>query len=352
MRKIIRNIFLLVNIIFAVLLIFTYLVSWVNPSNFWIPSIIGLSYPFIVIINVAFVIFWIMLHWQYFFISLIIIIVGINTHKSFFQLSGRTTDEGNGIKVLSYNVAQFNSYLDKGKNDRAVLDFIASQKADIICLQETKLQKQGALNPVKLKNYFSGIKHCQLAHQSTWGGLVTFSKYPIINMGELRFKNSDNMVIYCDIKIGLDTTRIYNCHLQSYGIDVRKYSVIDTLGFEKEKIREIKNIGTKLKKGYIQRSVQIKKLTDHISRCRHNVIVCGDFNDTPISHSYAEIVSILEDSFVESGKGISKTYNGKLPSFRIDYIFHSERFEAYNYKRHKVNFSDHYPISVLLLGEK
>ncbi len=348
MRKLVRYIILIVNIIFSVLLLFTYLVSWVNPAFFWLPSLLGLIYPFLIIMNIVFIIFWIFFHWQYSLISLMCIVLGLNTFNSFFQLKGRKIDSGEGLKVLSYNVSYFNSYLDKGKNNKSILDFIASQQADLICLQETKLQKQGALNPVKLKSYFPGIRHCQLAHQSEWGGPVTFSKYPIINMGELRFKESANLVIYCDIKTSKDTIRVYNCHLQSYGIDVRKYSVIDTLGFEKKKLKEMLSIGSKLKNGYVQRSVQIKKLKQHISRCRYPVIVCGDFNDTPISYCYGEMTSNLKDSFVGSGRGLSATYNGKLPSYRIDYIFHSDFFKSYNYKKINVNYSDHYPIAAFL----
>ncbi len=348
MRKLIRNIFLFVNIILSVLLLFTYLVSWVNPATFWIPSLLGLVYPFLIILNIAFIFFWIIFHWQYALISLVCILAGYNTLNSFFQFSGKKTKSEDGLKVLSYNVSYFNSFLDKGKNNKAILDFLAAQKADLICLQETKLQKQGVLNPVKLKSYFPGIMHCQLAHQSEWGGPVTFSKYPIINMGELRFKESANLVIYCDIKTAKDTIRVYNCHLQSYGIDIRKYSVIDTLGFEKKKLKEMLSIGTKLKNGYVQRSVQIKKLTEHISKCRYPIIVCGDFNDTPISYCYGEMTSDLNDSFVGSGRGVSATYNGKLPSYRIDYIFHSDFFKSYNYKKLNVNFSDHYPITTFL----
>jgi endonuclease/exonuclease/phosphatase family metal-dependent hydrolase len=352
MRRLIRHIFLTANILVALLLLFTYLISEVNPGKFWIPSILGLVYPYILAMNLFFAIFWAALHWQYALISLACILFGFNTFFSYFQLFGRSTKSTEGITVLSYNVRYFYSYLDKGKKDKSILDFIAAEKADIICLQETKLQKEGTLNPVKLKAYFPGILHCQLAHQSQWGGPVTFTKFPILNMGEIRFDGTDNLVIYTDLLIREDTVRVYNCHLQSYGIDVRKYSVIDTLGFEGEKIDEMKKIGSKLKYGYMRRSSQVNKLVDHISKCPYPVILCGDLNDCPISYSYGQISSLLKDSFVESGRGFSSTYRGKLPSYRIDYIFHSKEFKAYNYMKHDVKFSDHLPISTFLIRKK
>jgi endonuclease/exonuclease/phosphatase family metal-dependent hydrolase len=349
LRRLIKIIFLTVNILAALFLLASYLVQEVNPSKFWIPSIIGLAYPYFLFLNVLFVIFWLFFKWKLSLISLICIVAGSHINSSYFQLSPRKTTEGNGIKVLSYNVQNFYSYLSKKKDNKAIIDFIAAQKADIICLQETKLQKEGDLNPIKLKNLFPGINHCQLAHQSKWGGPVTFTSYPIISMGELRFDDTKNMVIFADLKIGYDTVRVYNCHLQSYGINAAAYSVIDTLGFESKKIREMRKIGSKLKWGNIYRSRQVIKLTNHLSKCRYPVIVCGDFNDTPISFTYGKISSNLKDSFVESGSGFSNTYRGKLPKNRIDYIFHSAGFNAYNYKRYTVNYSDHYPISTFLV---
>jgi len=349
LRRIVRYTFLIANIIVALMLAATYVVPHINPKSFWLPPMVGLLYPYILFLNVCFVVFWGILYWRYALISSIIILSGFSIHQSYFQLLPRTTSSKTGIKILSYNVANFYSYLENPKKEKNILAFIASQNADIICLQETKLQKSGTLNPVTLKNRFPGIKHCQLAHQSSWNGPVTFSSYPIVQMGEIRFKNSNNMVIYSDIKIKQDTIRVYNCHLQSYGIKTDDYSVIDTLGFEDKKLKEMRAIGSKLKHAYIRRSTQVEKLIKHIESCKYPVIVCGDFNDTAISHTYHALTPALKDAFVESGSGISTTYRGKLPPNRIDYILSSKHFKTYNYKRYKVAFSDHYPISALLV---
>ena len=133
---------------------------------------------------------------------------------------------------------------------------------------------------------------------------------------------------------------------------MRQYSVIDTLGFEGKKIDQMKKIGSKLKHGFKRRSTQVDKLVDHVSKCRFPVILCGDFNDIPISYTYGEISSLLIDSFVESGRGVSSTYRGKLPSYRIDYIFHSKEFKSYNYNCTDVKFSDHLPIKTFLKWKK
>ena len=74
------------------------------------------------------------------------------------------------------------------------------------------------------------------------------------------------------------------------------------------------------------------------------VILCGDFNDTPLSYAYNTISTNLKDAFKESGQGIGQSFV-KLPALRIDYILHNESFKSYNYTKHKQELSDHYAVS-------
>jgi endonuclease/exonuclease/phosphatase family metal-dependent hydrolase len=349
LKDIIKFSLLLLNIIFSLLLVGSYLVSSVSPEQIWYPVFLGLTYPYMLAANIFFIIFWAFVKWKYALLSFLVIFIGINNHTNYIQLTSKQVYEGNdGVKILSFNVHHFYSYLENDKPDFNVIDFIASQEADIICLQETKLQRTGELNPIKLKDRLPNINHCQLAHQGEWNGPVTFTKYPIVNMGEIRFEDSGNMIMFTDILIDTDTIRVYNCHLQSFGIKTNEYSVIDSLGFEGQKIEEMKLIGWKMRDAYIKRARQANELSSHINECKYPVIVCGDFNDTPLSYTYNVVGDGLIDAFVESGSGISNTYRGKLPPFRIDYIFYSDYFEGFNYQRYKVEYSDHLPISTLL----
>ena len=78
------------------------------------------------------------------------------------------------------------------------------------------------------------------------------------------------------------------------------------------------------------------------------MIVCGDFNDTPISYCYKTIRGNMKDAFKESGLGFGISYHENKFLFRIDHIFYNNKIESYRAKVHKVTYSDHYPVTVYM----
>ncbi len=323
---------------------------YISPEEFWLPALFGMAYPYLLVVNMVFMILWIIIKPKFTLISLLAILAGYNHISNYIQLSGRETDE-EGIRVTSYNVKYFmgtDEFPNKENADH-IINFLRQNNADIICLQEVRLNKRQIFDITNTK--LPQISHLQLAHTSYAGGPLTMTRYPIVYMGEIRFKNSGNMIIYTDVLIDSDTVRVYNCHLQSYRLREAEINSIDSIDFEnhmkaKEKLKEL---SVKFKDALIKRAEQAATLREHLNQCRYPVIVCGDFNDTPVSFTYHTVKGDLEDSFTQSGKGTANTYNGKLPSFRIDYILHSPKFASYNFEVSNLNHSDHYPISCVLL---
>ncbi|TKG94642.1 hypothetical protein EYV94_11900 [Puteibacter caeruleilacunae] len=355
MKNLLKKTILFLNLIFVVGLLISYIAPHVSPAKFWLPAFFGLAYPYLLVINILFSFFWILTKPKYALLSIVCIVIGFSFISHYIQF-GQKKIPPKGMKILTYNSQYFISYFkQKDKKNVEIIDFLKSQEADIICLQEMKHRNYGPLSSKSIKSELPGIKHYQLAHASKWSGPITFSKFPIINMGELRFKNTSNMIIFSDIKVNTDTIRVYNCHLESYRIRPQDYSIIDSIQLDQKakQLQEVKSIGAKLKGAFIKRTIQTTKLKEHISDSPYPVIVCGDFNDTPLSFTYNEMTEYLKDSFIESGSGISVTYKGALPNYRIDYIFHSKEFEASGYNRLKVDYSDHYPVTCFLnLKEK
>lgn len=101
------------------------------------------------------------------------------------------------------------------------------------------------------------------------------------------------------------------------------------------------------------RAEQVKQLQEHIVQCNYPVILAGDFNDAPTSFTYQRLTRQLKDSYREAGKVFfESTYSGKLPSFRIDYILHSDEFAALSYQKFNLDLSDHEPVGVVLIKNR
>jgi endonuclease/exonuclease/phosphatase family metal-dependent hydrolase len=101
----------------------------------------------------------------------------------------------------------------------------------------------------------------------------------------------------------------------------------------------------RLTPAYKARAVQAQILSQTIKENKNPyIIVCGDFNDTPISYARYKIKGNLRDAFVDSGFGLGITYNKYRFLFRIDYILHSSNIKSYNCTVGKLKDSDHYPL--------
>ena len=89
-----------------------------------------------------------------------------------------------------------------------------------------------------------------------------------------------------------------------------------------------------MKRSYKKRAVQVDIIQKHIKKSPYPIIVCGDFNDTPLSYAYNIIKNNLADAFSISAKGIGTSFV-KIPALRIDYILHDAQMKSTNYKKHK-----------------
>lgn len=341
----------LLNILAVVVLIISYLSVYISPDRFWVPAFFGIAFPFILAANLLFVVFWMLFKSRYFLISLVTIILGWGFVNRYVQFIGRST-KSDGIKVVSYNVQNFSGIKGSVKKENAnkILEYLNEKNADIICLQEIRLRKNDIFNVSGALKNLKSIKHYQYASSSATFGLITFTSYPIVKMGEIRYEKSTNMAIFTDVVVDSDTVRIFNVHLQSYRIDPGKYDIIDSPGIDEEKdIKEIRELGGKLKKAFQLRARQVREIRKVIDSTPYPVIICGDFNDTPVSYAYQQLLGDFNDAFVKSGKGFVRTYIGKLPSFRIDNILYSDAFQSYNFKADEFRESDHLPVSCLLI---
>lgn len=342
------------------------LAAYISPEHSWIIALFGLGFPFIYTINFFFLFFWILKRKKIFILTLIPFLIGIKTVPSFVQIKisskQASASPSDPLKVMSFNVRLFDLYnwtgnwLGTAKVRENIFRRIKKESPGIICFQEFYHCDSGKFSTIdtmvnnlsyKYSNVVMPISLYKINH---WG-MAIFSKHPVINKGVIYFnRKGANMCLYADVIVKTDTLRVYNCHLQSIRFKQEDYKFINDLENDKEEDRVIgaKRIFQRLRLAFIKRATQIDTLTAHIKSSPYPVILCGDFNDTPSSYSYSQINNLLKDSFKESGSGISTTYTGPFPAFRIDFIFHSPQLTSSGYRSIKEKLSDHYPLTCLI----
>lgn len=285
------------------------------------------------------------------FLSLLVLIIGIPYHSDFINFNFEENDTSeDSLKVMSYNVRLFDLYnWTSGKNTRdKIFDLLREEDADVICFQEFyRSDRNGAFNTKDtllelLPKRFYHEKSSYKAKGKQHFGIATLSRYPIVSEGEIEISSVlHNYCIYSDIKKGEDTIRVYNVHLASIRFQKEDYQFIEQAEQNENKLDGSKRIIGRLSSAFISRAKQTDLIVKSIIKSPYPVILCGDFNDTPISYCYNEFSNHLHDSFIERGNGIGSTYIGVFPSFRIDYIMHSSSFQTNEFRVLSEKLSDH-----------
>jgi endonuclease/exonuclease/phosphatase family metal-dependent hydrolase len=337
--KIFDRFIYILSFCFSFALLLSYLSPYANPQTFLLPiAFLGLFFPFLLFINLLFLFYWLFKFKRHFWPTLTIILIGYNHINTLVKVKDNSSEKHSIYSLSSFNVRLFNVYdwiKEEGIKEE-IVSFINQSNSSIVCLQEFY-----APNTLPSINY--PHSHIGLQKKRSQWRMATYSKYPIIKKGTVSItgENINNVCIFSDIILSEDTVRVYNIHLAS-----NTFENSDYLFIESPSVEGAENIFKRLKRSFIIRATEVNSIKKHMNQSPYPIIVCGDFNDTPLSFAYHQLSQGLNDAFVKTGFGFGRTYNGKFPALRIDYILMSPGFKINNYETLEVELSDHYPISV------
>ena len=326
---------------------------YINPESFPKLSTVGLFFPFFILINLAFLVFWFFVKKRYLLISIVGFLICASPVRTYCPLNITSAIPDDAIKIISYNSLMFGHNEVDEDGDCIVTKYLNNSDADIICMQES----HGTIYPFEnLKRelgnykYFSGdFEECKESSD-----LFLISKHPIIKIEKVLVESKKETAVAFWIKKDSDTLLVVNTHLESYSFsDDEKEEYREMLrdirdrNIEHDNItEESKFLVGKLSGATSVRSEQARKIADFISKHKdEKLILCGDFNDNPISYAHHTIASGLTDCFVAAGNGLGISYNEKGFYVRIDNILCSESLKPYACKvDDKITVSDHFPM--------
>lgn len=319
------------NSIIATTLLLSYILPYIEPERSAFVSVLSLTVPFLIIVNILFLIYWLLKIKKQLLLSLIVLVIGFNHMASLYKFSAsKQVEDEDNIAVMNYNVRLFNvfNWLPNKNITAEITAFIKDRNPDIISMQEYRPD-----NDLSLREYF---KFEVLSGNKVKNGQAIFSKFPIINKGSIEFPNTYNNAIFVDVVRAEDTIRIYNVHLQSLKIDAST----DPLKNETSE-----NLFKRVGNTFRLQQMQADLFLDHKAASPYKVIICGDFNNTAYSYVYNTIKGDdLSDAFVEAGNGFGRSFDFKFFPVRIDFIMVDQNFIVNSFKTFDVKLSDHFPI--------
>lgn len=330
-----------VNILLAVLTLLAYILPYLAPTLFPLLSVLTLFLPAFLVANLIFAAYWMVQFKRQFLLSVVVFLIGFTFFNSFYKFSATTqAQEPDDFTVLSYNVRLFNLFdwiEDKNVSENIKL-FVEDQKPDIICFQEYSASSNFEFGDYKFRHIVSHGNKIKT-------GQAIFSKYRMINQGEIALPQSDNNVVYADIVKNNDTIRVYSIHLQSINISPEINESLDEA--------KSKRIFNRISKAFKEQQVQSELIMSHMKDFTGQKIICGDMNNSAFSYVYRNIKGEMKDAFVEAGKGFGATYNYRYYPARIDYILVDDVFEVKQFDTfNDFDNSDHYPVMARLQLKK
>jgi endonuclease/exonuclease/phosphatase family metal-dependent hydrolase len=331
------------NIVLTVLTFLAYVLPFLAPKIFTFLSVLTLVLPLFLILNGLFFVYWALQFKRQMILSGLVLLLGITFINKFYKFSEINLPQSeNDFTVMSYNVRLFNlfDWINDKDIPQNIRTFINDQNPDIVCIQEYS-------NSAKVNLRVYKYKFILMLGKKIKTGQAIFSKFPIVDSGNIEFPNSNNNAVFADIKKGKDTIRVYNIHLQSIKISPD----VNDINEGKTDINQQKSfqIFKQISQAFKAQQVQAEMIMNHKKDCNYPILICGDMNNSAFSYVYRSIRGKLNDSFEEAGKGFGSTYNFKYYPARIDYIFADKRIEVKSF----TNFSDfknsdHFPIMTRL----
>lgn len=345
-KKILTNVLTGASVTMAVLMIGIAYSDHVNPVNFPLIACLGMIFPFFIIINLLFLVAWLFIKWRKALIPLAALIICYPSIHTYFPMHGSSKIPEGCIKVVSFNVCGYVGNHDYTACFDSVYHYLKTQKADIVCLQEDMCPQKERLD--SLFPYNDTVHVCNKPSMINAVGIHT--RFPVLKHEIIKMPSESNGAVAFYLKVGPETVIVVNCHLESFHlspVDKKNYKDVlkgDMSGKAAE--AETRSLVKKVSVAMAKRAPQAEAVHRYIEAHRsYPIIVCGDFNDTPISYCRRVIAKGLIDCYVSTGTGSGVSYNQKGFRFRIDHIMCSDHFRPYRCKvDDSTQSSDHYPV--------
>ena len=350
LRRVTRHLLLVINIFAILLLIVVGYSDRLDPTDHPLLAILGLAMPYVLALNIAFLIFWLIASPRYALVPLAGLLISYVPVRAYCPINIPHDPPADALKIMTYNVQRLDS-VDRDSATGIVtsiraVDYIVKSQADIVCLQELWPGDEQNEELRQCYPYIEGVRR-----RPSGQVLAVLSRYPILHKTLIPYDDNGDGAGAFWIDINGDTIIVVTCHLRSNELSMNERKQVDSLLYGKNDIAEARNKSRtfvhKLMDTSMERAPQvdsIARFVGHYMR-RRSVIVCGDFNSCPNAYPRTHLARRLTDCFETSGNGISWPYNQNHIYVRMDHMLCTPDLEPFGCRvDNKIAASDHYPL--------
>lgn len=344
LKRFLTGLFLGANLFTILMLWLCCLSTWISPEFHSLLSIIGLAFPVILLVNILFCLFWLIFKIRLIWVSLIGILAVSSYIYDFIPFNMSSEHPQDALKVISFNVGGM-----KEEDQRLeLIAFVKEMGADIFCMQEVHgvwTERADVKTMMDSMQYrcLKGNGECIITRLPVVGDTIHIT-YPT---------RKNNSSLGCRLIYQNDTILVINNHLESNALsddDKSEYKEMIKDPHKENVKKGGRNLAGKLGEAAAYRGPQADTLAALVkANGDRNIVLCGDFNDTPISYTYQRLARRMKSAFRDSGRGLGISYNQKGFPVRIDHIFMTKEWRSsQTHIVNRLDISDHYPIVTYL----
>jgi endonuclease/exonuclease/phosphatase family metal-dependent hydrolase len=352
------------NVLVSLCMLVLYLLPYSDQNHFWFLNLFALAFPVFALLQLGFLVFWYFAKRKVTVIPLLTFFLCLPLLKNIIGISKKTKKINQAhFTVATWNIHLVDFYEHNGNHSPAMIQKAKDLQADVLAVQELvfSLDSNSEMSINNLKKKL-GFKYAVTGNDRRFGVHTNggtraeryfpfcvgiFSNYPIVQWKKVQpLREYNHTFLWADMKVGNDTIRFFNIHLQSMHFVKQEYDVIENI--DNQDLDKVKRTGRsllrKMRTANQQRAIQINAVKEEVKKSPYPVILCGDFNDVPNSYAYKTISDVLKDTHVKKGYGIGRTFQKLSPTLRIDYIFSSKNLQPLHNSVITPSMSDHRPV--------
>ena len=319
-------------------------VTYLSPESHPRLGLLSLMFPLFLLANTLFVPFWLIFKVKRTWLPVVGLACCFSFVRDYFPVNWPSAVPDSTLTIVSYNSHNMGSKeADMEDGTNIVVKYLVESDADIISLQESPVRGKLFQMMQDAGYECANVKEFALC-----------SRLPVLSYDTLALDGHPAHCLQAYLLDGQDTIMLINPHLESnhFSPEIKKAYAEAIETHERDSIRKgLEPVVDLMAVASPVRSRQVDSIQAMIDEwLPRPVIVCGDFNDTPVSYSHRVLTSKLRSAFRESGNGLGFTFHDKGFPVRIDHILYSgDRWKSYQSSVcDTLTCSDHFPIHTKL----